>query len=210
VTEFVLSATWIAAQRSGAEAASRCDDASLVRQLQRADDDELFGVLVQRHKRRVFRVAVAVLGPGREAEAEDVTQDAFLLAFRKLGSFRGDSSFSTWLLRLTRNLAIDRRRRSTLQRLHVAEDELSKLPAIGTGTNPEEAAAAAEQRELLLQTLDRLPDHQRAAVYLHYWLGSSVAQMAELLELKPETVKSHLHRARQRLASELAPRCRDG
>lgn len=210
MSELVLSATWIAAQRGGAEAASRADDASLVRELQRTGDDELFRILVQRHKRRVFRVAVAVLGPGREAEAEDLTQETFLLAFRKLGSFRGDSAFSTWLLRVTRHLAIDRRRRADLRRPHVSEDELARLPAVGVGANPEETAAASEQRERLLRQLERLPEPGRTAVYLHYWLGSPVAEIAELLELKPETVKSHLYRARQRLASELAPRCRDG
>jgi RNA polymerase sigma-70 factor (ECF subfamily) len=210
MSELVLSATAMTAQDGGADAASRADDASLVRDLQRTGDDELFRILVQRHKRRVFRVAAAVLGPGREAEAEDLTQEAFLLAFRKLGSFRGDSTFSTWLLRVTRNLAIDRRRRADLRKPHVSEDELAKLPAVGAGASPEEAAAAGEQRERLLRQLALLPEPQRTAVYLHYWLESPVAEMAELLELKPETVKSHLHRARQRLAGALAPRCGDG
>jgi len=209
MSELVLSATWIATQRGGAGAASRDDDASLVRELQRTGDDELFRVLVERHKRRVFRLAAAVLGPGREAEAEDLTQEAFLLAFRKLGSFRGESAFSTWLLHLTRHLAIDRRRRADLRRPHVSDDELAKLPAVGAGANPEETAAASEQRERLLRQIELLPEPQRTVVYLYYWLGSPVAAIAELLELKPETVKSHLYRARQRLARELAPRCRD-
>jgi RNA polymerase sigma-70 factor (ECF subfamily) len=209
MSELVLSATSMTAPRGGADSTSRADDASLVRELQRTGDDELFRILVQRHKRRVFRVAAAVLGPGREAEAEDLTQEAFLLAFRKLGSFRGDSAFSTWLLRVTRNLAIDRRRRADLRQPHVSEDELATLPAVGAGTNPEERAAASEQRERVLRQLALLPEPQRTAVYLHYWLDSPVAEMAELLELKPETVKSHLHRARQRLAGALAPRCGD-
>jgi RNA polymerase sigma-70 factor (ECF subfamily) len=210
MSELVLSATWIATQRGGAGVASRADDASLVRELQRTGDDELFSILVQRHKHRVFRVAVAVLGPGHEAEAEDLTQEAFLLAFRKLGSFRGDSAFSTWLLRVTRHLAIDRRRRADLRRPHVSEDALAKLPAVGAGTNPEETAAVSEQREWLRRQIELLPEPQRTVVHLHYWLGTPVAGIAELLELKPETVKSHLYRARQRLASELAPRCHDG
>lgn len=210
MTELVLSATWIAARGSEADAASRADDASLVRELQRTGDDERFHILVQRHKRRVFRLALAVLGPGREAEAEDLTQEAFLLAFRKLGSFRGDSAFSTWLLHVTRNLAIDRRRRADLRRPHASEDVLATLPAVGAGANPEEAAAANERRERLLRQIERLPDLQRTVVRLHYWLGSPVSEMAELLELNPETVKSHLFRARRRLASALEPLCRDG
>jgi len=210
MSELVLSAAWIAVAGPGAEASPRADDASLVRALQRTGDDELFRILVERHKHRVFRVSAAVLGPGHEAEAEDVAQEAFLTAFRKLDSFRGESAFSTWLLRLTRNLAIDRRRRAERRRPHVSDLELARLPADGADANPEQAAAVNEQRERLLRQLARLPEPQRTAVHLHYWVGSPVAEIAELLELTPEAVKSHLHRARQRLASELAPRCRDG
>jgi RNA polymerase sigma-70 factor (ECF subfamily) len=210
MSELVLSAAWIAARCGDTEAAPRADDASLVRELQRTGDDELFRILVQRHKHRVFRVAVAVLGPGRETEAEDLTQEAFLLAFRKLGSFRGDAAFSTWLVHVTRNLAIDRRRHADLRRPHVSENELARLPAVSAGADPEAAAAASEQREQLLRQIEQLPEPQRTAVYMHYWLGSPVAEMAELLELKPETVKSHLYRARRRLAGALAPRCGNG
>ncbi len=206
MSELVLSPTWFAAGGGGRDTASPADDASLVRQLQRTGDGELFDALVQRHKRRVFRLAAAVLGPGHEAEAEDLTQEAFLLVFRKLDSFRGESRFSTWLLHLTRNLAIDRRRHADLRRPHVADDELAKLPAVGGGSNPEEAASASQQRERLLQQVEQLPDPQRTVVYLHYWMESPVAEIAELLELKRETVKSHLFRARQRLAAGLAPR----
>jgi RNA polymerase sigma-70 factor (ECF subfamily) len=206
MSELVLSATWIAAQRGGAAAVSRVDDASLVRELQRTGDDDLFRALVQRHKQRVFRLAAAVLGPGREAEAEDLTQEAFLLVFRKLDSFRGDSAFSTWLLRLTRNLAIDRRRRADLRRPHVSDDELAKLPAVGADANPEQAAAVGQQHERLLRGLERLPEPQRTVVHLYYWLGSPVAEIGALLDLKREAVKSHLHRARRRLADELSPR----
>jgi RNA polymerase sigma-70 factor (ECF subfamily) len=205
MAELALSAAWIAARRGGAEVTSATADASLVRELQRTGDEELFRILVERHKHRVFRVAVAVLGPGHEAEAEDLTQETFLLAFRKLASFRGDSALSTWLVHVTRNLAIDRRRRADRRRPHVAEGELARLPADGAATNPEDAAAASEQRERLLREIERLPAPQRTAVYLYYWLGSPLAEIGELLDLKPETVKSHLHRARQRLASQLAP-----
>jgi len=205
MSELVLSPAWIAAHRGGAQVKSADDDASLVRELQRTGDEELFRRLVQRHKHRVFRVAVAVLGPGHEAEAEDLTQEAFLLAFRKLASFRGDSTFSTWLAHVARNLAIDRRRRADLRCSHVPECELAKLPADGAGSDPEQTAATREQRQLLLRLIERLPEPQRTAVYLYYWLDSSLAEIAEVLELKPEAVKSHLYRARQRLAGALSP-----
>jgi RNA polymerase sigma-70 factor (ECF subfamily) len=204
MSELVHSAAWIAAPRGAAEARSADADASVVRELQRTGDEELFRTLFRRHKHRVFRVAVAVLGPGHEAEAEDLTQEAFLLAFRKLASFRGDAAFSTWLVRVTRNLAIDRRRRADLRRPHLPESELAMRPA-GGESNPEEAAAAHELRERMLRLVERLREPQRTAVYLYYWLGSPLGEIAELLELRPETVKSHLYRARQRLAGALGP-----
>jgi len=204
MSELVLSATWIAAERGSASAASEADDASLVREFQRTGDDDAFRVLFQRHKHRVFRLAAAVLGPGRDPEAEDLTQEAFLMAFRKLDSFRGESAFSTWLLHLARNLAIDRRRRADLRRPHVPVHQLAGLPAGGAGADPEEAAAAGQRHARLLRQLEQLPHTQRTVVYLFYWLESPVAEIAELLELKPDTVKSHLHRARQRLAGHLA------
>jgi RNA polymerase sigma-70 factor, ECF subfamily len=203
MSELVLSATWLAAGGGGENATPLADDAALVRELQRTGDEDLFRTLVLRHKRRVFRLAAAVLGPGHEAEAEDLTQEAFLLVFRKLDSFRGDSAFSTWLLHLTRNLAIDRRRHADHRRPHVSDDALATLPAVGGGADPEEAASASQQSERLLRQVERLPDPQRTVVYLHYWMESPVAEIAELLELKRETVKSHLFRARQRLAAGL-------
>jgi len=204
MSELVLSATWLAAGGGGADATPPADDVALVRELQRTGDEELFRRLVKRHKRRVFRLAAAVLGPGHEAEAEDLTQEAFLLVFRKLDSFRGEARFSTWLLHLTRNLAIDRRRHADLRRPHVSDDALARLPAVGGEANPEEAATARQQRERLRCQVERLPDPQRTVVYLHYWMETPVAEIAELLELNRETVKSHLFRARQRLAAGLA------
>jgi RNA polymerase sigma-70 factor (ECF subfamily) len=207
MSELVLSATWIAAQGGGSDAASTADDLSLVREFQRTGGDDAFRVLFRRHKQRVFRLTAAILGPGREPEAEDLTQDAFLLAFRKLDSFRGESLFSTWLLHLARNLAIDRRRRADLRRPHVSVQHLVSLPA--AGADPEQAAAASQRKERLRRQLEQLPYPQRTAVYLYYWLDCPVAEIAELLELKPDTVKSHLHRARRRLAGHIAPRLGD-
>ena len=179
------------------------DNGSLVRELVRTGDDDLFHLLVQRYRDRVFRLAVSVLGPGNEAEAEDVAQEVFVLVYRKIDTFRHDSAFSTWLFRMTRNRAIDHLRKARMRHHHVGDEQLQSMPSRATSSDPELAAIAGEWRTVVLQHVQRLPDLQRTVVYLHYWIGSGVADIAELLDMNVQTVKSHLHRARRRLALEL-------
>lgn len=179
------------------------DNGSLVRELVRTGDENLFQLLVQRYRDRVFRLAVSVLGPGREAEAEDVAQEVFVLVYRKIDTFRHDSDFSTWLFRMTKNRAIDRLREARRRRHHVGDEHLQSIPSRETSGDPEMAAVAGERRTAILQHVQRLPDLQRTVVHLHYWIGSGVADIAELLDMNVQTVKSHLHRARRRLALEL-------
>jgi RNA polymerase sigma-70 factor (ECF subfamily) len=201
MAELALAPIWMAVSPGWHEETVPADEAAFVRELLHTGGEDLYRALVQRYGDRVFRVAAAVLGPGRVQEAEEVAQEAFLLVFRKLASFRGECTFSTWLVRLARNLAIDRRRRAAMQRPHVSDLELGGLPA--PAADPEEAAAAAERRARVRQCLERLSEPQRSVIYLYYWQGASVPDIAELLDLNRETVKSHLHRARQRLAAEL-------
>jgi RNA polymerase sigma-70 factor (ECF subfamily) len=191
----------LAAGRS--EPARTLDTGALVRELVRSGDDELFDELVGRFKDRVFRLAASILGPGNETEAEDVTQEVFLVVYRKLDTFRHDSEFTTWLFRLTRNRAIDSLRRSRLHHRHVGDDELARMPSSALNSNPEARARSGERRLEVLAQIQRLPDRQRSVVLLFYWMGTSVAEIAELLDMNPQTVKSHLRRARQRLAKSL-------
>jgi RNA polymerase sigma-70 factor (ECF subfamily) len=179
------------------------DDGSLVQELTRTGDDDILHTLVQRYRDRIFRLAASMLGPGNEAEAEDVVQEVFVLVYRKLDTFRHDSDFSTWLFRLARNRAIDRLRKARGRHRHVGAEELRSMPSPGPSGDPELAALAGEQRAEVLRLVRRLPHVQRTVVHLHYWIGSSVAEIAELLDMNPQTVKSHLYRARRRLAREL-------
>jgi len=179
------------------------DDDLLVRELVRTGDDDLFQLLVQRYRDRIFRLAVSMLGPGNEPEAEDVTQEVFVLVYRKIDTFRHDSSFSAWIFRLTRNRTIDRLRRARMRHHHVGDERLQWMPSQETSSDPEMAMVAGERRTAILQHVQRLPDLQRTVVYLFYWVGSGVVEIADLLEMNVQTVKSHLHRARRRLAREL-------
>jgi len=197
-----LSRAVTLAGKKGKQLSASSNDV-LVRELVRTGDDDLFHLLVQRYRDRVFRLAVSVLGPGNEAEAEDVAQEVFVLVYRKIDTFRQGSNFSTWLYRITRNRAIDHRRQARLRHPHVGEEALRSLPAQREGNDPELVAVAGERRTTVLEQVGRLPDPQRTVVYLYYWIGSGVADIAELLGMSLQTVKSHLHRARRRLARQL-------
>lgn len=203
-TALIDSLPWfLATSGKNAVSPSAMDSGSLVRELVRTGDEDLFQVLVERFRDRVFRLVVSMLGPGNEAEAEDVTQEVFVLVYRKLETFRHDSEFSTWLFRLARNRAVDRLRTARMRHVHVGEEKLRTVQSGCSPPNPEEAAVAGERRAAILQQVSELPAAQRTVVYLYYWMGSGVAEIGELLDMNVQTVKSHLHRARRRLAEEL-------
>lgn len=167
---------------------------------------EAFADLVRTEKDRVFRVALSVLGPGRAADAEDVAQEVFVRAHRALPSFRGESRVGTWLYRLAFNRAVDHRRRLRRRAeapLEETGETSAALPAAGAGEDPYRASRRAEVARAVRRALGRLSDRERAVVHLHYWLGHTVTEIGELLGLPAGTVKSHLHRGRERLRKEL-------
>jgi RNA polymerase sigma-70 factor (ECF subfamily) len=166
---------------------------------------EAFADLVRTEKDRVFRVALSVLGPGRAADAEDVAQEVFVRAHRALPSFRGESRVGTWLYRLAFNRAVDHRRRLRRRAEAPLEETGAEtaLPAAGAGEDPYRASRRAEVARAVRCALGRLSDRERAIVHLHYWLGHTVTEIGELLGLPAGTVKSHLHRGRERLRKEL-------
>jgi len=169
----------------------------------RADDLAAFEDVVRSQKDRAFRVALSILGPGREAEAEDVTQEVFVRVYRALSSFRGESRLSTWIYRTAYNLAVDHQRRLG-RRPEAADDEAAAaLPATGPGSDPYRVSREAERARAVRSALGALSEEQRAVLHLHYWMGHTVAEIGELLDLPEGTVKSHLHRGRERLGKEL-------
>lgn len=167
-----------------------------------ADEESLFDSLVARHRDDVFRIVLSVLGPGFAPDAEDVTQDVLVKLYRALPAFRGESRLSTWLYRVAFRAAVDRKRLARYRKTHVGDDVLAGVPA-PAGVDPLTTAMARQQRRRLLRRVDRLPDAQRAAVLLHYWMGLDVGEVARTLALPEGTIKSHLHRARERLRAEL-------
>lgn len=173
-------------------------DAALIER-SRAGDLRAFELLVERHRHVVFRVAARVVGP---EEALDVSQDAFLRAFHRLSSFRGEAGFRAWLLQITLHAALrtlERRRRHPID--PEAGIEISE-PASGE-RQPVERLLAGERRERLALKLSGMHPTYRSLVVLRDLEGFSYEEIAEVLEMPLGSVKGRLHRARGELISML-------
>lgn len=165
-----------------------------------------FRQLVERHQASVLRLVSSILGPFRDIDAEDVAQEVFLRAHDKLGQFRGDAKFSTWLYRIAYSVALNRRKLARIRMPHVAIDVLANA---ATQDSPHDAAIATERAARVAAAIELLPDLYRTVIYLHYWQESSVDEIAALIGAPPNTVKSYLFRGRARLGQLLAEEGRD-
>ena len=185
------------------------DDVQIIEDFLRSGDDELFAVLVQRYKDRVFRLVASILGPAAEADAEDVLQEIFITVYRKLDTFRGDCKFSTWLYHLARNRTIDSRRRprpfANAVNDRSLDDSLSQVDG-----EPHVEIEQPGKDSLVLRMVDRLGEPRRTVLFLFYWMGFDVDEISGLTEIPAGTVKSHLFRARRELAKELSQEAIDG
>jgi len=166
-----------------------------------AGEPQLFEVLIRRHNQKVFRAARAIVG--RDDEAEDVMQDAYVRAYAHLAAFRGDASFATWVTRIAVHEALARVRRER----RFAPRELRSLGLTSTCadrlTNPEEQASGAELRQILDRAIDALPEDLRLTFVLRTVEQMSSAETAEILSIPEQTVNTRLFRARERLRHEL-------
>jgi len=184
-------------------------DVTLVRRAQ-AGDVDAFGDLVERHRRSVFRAAVAALGSA--TEADDVAQEAFVTAFQKLNGFRGEASFKTWLLSITWRKALDRRQSVTrwMQKLvtpSVADVEEGRDPIQALASN-----ALSQEEELLTADLQRrlrpliagLPKKLRDALLLAGSGEYSYEEIGHLLKIPVGTVKWRVSEARKVLKRKMA------
>jgi RNA polymerase sigma-70 factor (ECF subfamily) len=182
-------------------------DGELVR-LARRGDGEGFRAIIQRNNRRLYRVARAVVRD--DSEAEDVVQEAYVRAFAALKDFRGDSSLATWLSRIVLNEAMGRLRRrrptvdvSAIDKPRPAQGEIIPFPLVSTHPDPERAMAQRQIQILLERAIDDLPETFRSVLMARAVEGMSVEETADLLGLRPETVKTRLHRARRLLRDAL-------
>jgi len=182
----------------------RVTDEELVR-LARNGDPAAFDEIVERHKGAVFRAALSALR-NRE-DAEDVTQETFITAYRKLDSFRGESQLRTWLSRIAWNRSMDHRRRGRIRTfLHLDEPDAVELPSLEA--DPERATLAASAHARVRREIDRLPENLRDTLLLASAGDLDYASIADMLGVREGTVKSRVFEARAmvRLALQEAAR----
>ena len=178
-------------------------DSELIDRVQRGDQ-RAFAELVSRHRVQVFNLAVSILGPTFVPEAEDVAQEVFLKAHRSLKSFRGDAEFGSWLYRITFNQTVNMKALARFRKPHVHERALEIL--VSSEAGPDQQAETTQRDQVLAECIQTLPDAYQSALRLYYWLGKGVGEIAELLGVPENTVKSYLHRARLLLHSKLKER----
>ncbi len=163
-------------------------------------DPDAFGRLFERHKDRLWAVAVRTLSDPEDAA--DALQEAMISAFRRAGSFRGDSAVTTWLHRIVVNACLDRMRRRAARPTAGGDEELIESLAAGRGpADPSSASDTALDVNAALRTL--APD-QQAALVLVDMLGYPVADAAKVLGVSEGTVKSRCARGRAKLLPRLA------
>ena len=177
------------------------DDREVVRRV-RAGETALFEVLMRRHDQRVYRAVRSILRD--EDEAEDAMQQAWIQAYLHLGDFEGTSAFSTWLVRIAANEALQRLRRRTRLAPVVEREDAEEELMDERSENPEERASAHEAVRLVERAVDELPEIYRTVFVLRDVEGLSTAETAEALGIQEEAAKVRLHRARAMLRDHLS------
>ena len=169
-------------------------------------DTTAFEQLVTTYERKVF--ALALRSTGSEADAADLTQEVFLRAWRSLDRFRGDSSVSTWLYRITMNICIDFSRRKNLQLVPLSDEEGNELPIPDRrpAHSPETALDRRELPRELSAAIQQLSEAHREVLLLRDVSGLSYQEVGRMLSLEEGTVKSRLARARKSLRNILIKR----
>ncbi len=166
-----------------------------------AGDKEMFGLLVHKYQNRLFNSMVQITR--NEPEAEDVVQEAYVLAFSKLASYKGNSAFFTWLYRIAFNVAISRMRRKRPTVSLQGKDERSRFDILDHGPAPDANIKRDEEALELQAALGRLSDEHRIILVLREMDELDYDAISEILELPIGTVRSRLHRARGRLGELL-------
>ena len=179
-------------------------DEQLVERSQRGDH-ESFNQLILRWERPIYALAYRVIG--REDDARDVCQEAFLRAFRALPGFKGQAKFSSWLYRITLNLCRDwirRQRRAPVSQLPDDADPMELAAESGPAESIEDLVARRELSALVEEAMALLPEEQRTAIILKEYHGMTFQEIADLQQCPLSTVKTRLYQGLSVLRRHLA------
>lgn len=171
-----------------------------------AGDDEAFTQLVEHYQAAAFAMLRRILGP--HGTVEDLAQEAFLRIWRSRERYQPQGKFTTFLYRVTYNLALNRLRdnkRKPLYSMPQAEDGATLEPSDAGENTPEQGADDSDWSSIIQRSLGELPENQRVAVVLQHYDGLELHEIGEVLGISPQAAKSLLHRARTRLRTLLTP-----
>lgn len=167
-------------------------------------DKELFEILIRRYNQRIYRVVRGYIKS--EDDTMDIMQDAYVKAFTKLKQFNNEASFSTWLIRISINEALQyiRKKKRNYENYVNARpvEDIFNLPD-SNQMNPEKQVIGLETRQMIERTVDRLPEKYRVVFILHQVEGLSNPEISECLNLTETNVKVRLHRAKNLLKAGL-------
>ena len=182
-------------------ATKAASDAQLIARAQRGDE-EAFAALFEAHKRRVYSLCLRMTG--NTAEAEDLTQEAFLQLYRKISTFRGESAFSTWLHRLAVNVVLMHLRKKGLQQISLDEVDTSQDEPVKRDYGTDDRRLTGSVDRIGLQhAIAELPPGYRAVFVLHDVEGYEHNEIAEIMKCSVGNSKSQLHKARMKLRERL-------
>ena len=185
-------------------ASKAASEAQLIARAQQGDEGA-FAALFETHKRRVYSLCLRMTGD--TAEAEDLSQEAFLQLFRKIATFRGESAFSTWLHRLVVNVVLMHLRKKGLQQVSLDEVDTSQDEPIKREYGGDDKRLLHSiDRITLTQAITELPPGYRAVFVLHDVEGYEHNEIAQILSCSVGNSKSQLHKARLRLRQVLRSR----
>ena len=173
-------------------------EGALIKQVQKGDLDA-YGEIVREYQKSVFNVCLRILG--NTQEAEDLTQEAFLRAYRNFARYDPSRPFGPWMRVLAANLCYNHLNKAHLEQAPL-EDERDSLKT-DTRRDPEFLLEISQKNQDLYRMIWQLPENQRIALELRHFQGLSYQEMAEALSLPLNTVRSHLYRARRKLAELL-------
>jgi RNA polymerase sigma-70 factor, ECF subfamily len=207
VATCVLSSTAVNLIPAAKEAKRDPSERTLVQRAQRGDQ-HAFGALFELHKKRVY--SVCLLMTKDVAEAEDLTQEAFLQVFRTIGSFRGEAAFSTWLYRIAVNTVLMKlRRQKSKTVLSLSEPVSPESPSLAHDIGKKDPRLTGTiDRIALLRAIEALPEGCRKIFALHEIEGYQHHEIARLLHCSIGNSKSQLHKAKLKMRDLLLPKWR--
>ena len=178
------------------------EESGLIRRASEGDAAS-FNTLMETHERRMYAVALRMCG--NPEDAQDCLQEAMLRVYRAIAGFKGQSSFSTWVYRITMNTCLDELRKRKNRPVASLDTLLDAgWSPVDEGESPERHAVRTDMRRSLARFMGELPDDMRAAVVLRDVQGYAYEEIAQILDTNVGTIKSRISRGREKLREKIA------